>query len=585
MKRINKHRLGTYLPNLETLESRMQPGSLLSSGLDLAVLGSTLDQSQGSNNTGTSLNQNLNLSFGSFKNNQANNGGVVSVAPYQVTRTTTEATSSLTMGTSQSSDLGSQNQALGSASQHLHQGAAQRSTAVSTGGQSVGQNNQGSPLTLGSVAPTLQAAPAFTQLPAATAAPLGLTPQRFDVNLTQVASHGQHTPVTATGASFLSFPTTASLNAIKVSTSNGLLYSVGTITDAGTGHKDAIVIATDPNVQVIYYETFLAVGNSDTTGQGIAFDSQGNVLVSGSQNATGMVVSLDPTLSVTNWTFTLNSAGLPSFPGVADGFDPTTGANGVFVTGLDTNTGTNTNILIVETDESGNLVFGYQYEFGNNTVKSIGNNLAIDPTGNIDLVGQLAGTGVLDPAVFQTPAGGMLLTGGYFGAGGNMNGIALDNNGDIFASGGILNGSGQDMGVLVASFDPTLSQLYGGVASFSSGISGVGTGSAVDTPAGDQYVSVTVSATGTTQTLVDILVIDPTGTMVIDQGDGGVNGTGVSTTAPNGLAIDPDNPTNNPADLYVVGVTQDPGYGPVNGFGSVYGGGASDGILEHLTSP
>jgi len=282
MKRVNKNRLGAYLPRLETLENRWQPGSLLSSGLDLSALGSTLDQNLGTTNGSSVQNQALNLSLGSFHTSQ-NNGGTVTVTPYQVTHTNTGSSSSLTM-TSGSSDLGLQNTTQGMAAANRSVGTS-HGTVQSTGStqsttinwhQQGGQTSQ-SNVTLTST--PIQAAPVSAPVPVAVGT------HSVDLKLTtQTTSNDHHPPYSGVWDSYASNPantgvdTTVLNKVVQVGGGTAAaLFAVGETTDANTGSQDIFVVSTAAGSTSATFATVGSLNPGDAKGLSIALDSTGKI--------------------------------------------------------------------------------------------------------------------------------------------------------------------------------------------------------------------------------------------------------------------------------------------------------------------
>jgi len=576
MKRVSKNRLGTFVPRLETLEHRWQPGSILTSGLDLSVLGSALDQNLGTTDGSSVQNQALSLSLGSFHTNQ-NNGGSVTVAPYQVTHSSTGSSSSLTM-TSGSSDLGLQNnQAMAVASKHL--GTSQGATQSTGTGQSstINLNQQGSQQTvqngLTAAATPIQAAPVSA------AVPTSVGTHSVDLKLTsQTVSTNQHPPYTGFWASFASNPASAGFDSaalykvVQVGGGAGAtLYAVGQATDA-SGAQDIFLVATAAGSTSATVATIGSANPGNAAGYSIALDSSGNNLIIGGTvtdsngNTAGVVASVTTDLSAINWNF--GFAGPSAINGVTD-------ANStVYYTGNLLDANGQMDIVLGSSDEAGNIGFAYYYTFSLGA--SSGNAVAIDTNGVINVAGQLIG----DAATLQAPSDGSSLGGHYFLSPGTATAVNTDALGNSYYSGSYQDPASGVAADLEVKWDPTQSTtIYGYYIVFSLG--GVpGNSPANDAkidPAGDNLQLMTFDDnSGNPNTHGQLYFeTDPTGAVQVDIGGFG----GSNDDYGNGLA------TDGAGNVYTVGSTNSPDF-PSTGFQQTYSAGdPSEGWIAYATTP
>src|SRR5262245_56845390 len=181
---LRKRGPASHRLSLLVLESRTQPGSLLTAGLDLAVLGSALGQDAAGpkDDTGTAaLHPSHHLNLDSVQPGTAHADGSVSIAPYQVRHHATDTPSSLTLGMGSSSNLGLSDQGLALAAAHAHlpPPPATSAAAGSAGGGvmlSVDRSRPSPQTTRGDLTSSVQALPAPATASAAAATPIRMYP-------------------------------------------------------------------------------------------------------------------------------------------------------------------------------------------------------------------------------------------------------------------------------------------------------------------------------------------------------------------------------------------------------------------------
>jgi len=554
------------------------------------MLGSTLDQNLGTTNGSSVQNQALNLSLGSFHTSQ-NNGGTVTVAPYQVTHSSTGSSSSLTM-TSGSSDLGLQtNQAMAVANKHL--GTSQRATQGTGTSQSTtinwhqqgGQQSAQSNVTLSSA--PVQATPVSAAVPTA-----AVGTHSIDLKLTtQTISNDHRPPYTGVWASYAlnpaanGFDTSALYKVVQVGGgANATLYAVGEATDGSTGSQDIFLVATQAGSTSATVATLGSGNPGDAKGYSIALDSTGNNLIIGGTvtdsngNTAGLVASVSTSLTTLNWNF--GFAGPSAVNGVTD-------PNGTVVfTGAAVDANSQQDLLVGTTDDAtGTATSAFIYAFSQVTN---GHAVAVDGnTGNIDVAGTFAGTGTDDPSLFQLPPDLSSASGAYFAGAGSMNGVQVDAAGNAYWDGSIINNSGT-VGNIVYKTNPDLtpSADYSGsgwVWSFTIG------GIPANAPAydnkidgaGDQLQELTVDDNSGTAGSHGQLFFDigPTGQTFVEFGDGTINGA--LDDYGYGIAIDASNPINT----YTVGKTDSTNFN-TNGFqNTLPSGDTFGGWIANSTSP
>jgi hypothetical protein len=521
MHRAHAHCSGTVLPQLEPLESRWQPGSFLTGGLDPSVLGSALHHDAlgiGDHATSSQLHPALSLDTNSAGTRLAPFGGTVSVAPYQVSRRTDQANSSLPLTADRIAGLGIPFQGLAVASAGTRLGSAPATSATVAPGaaatiQAVSANAQGPMVNPSGVTVSVQAA--LPAVPASAPAATAVAVHPADVTFT--------THVGQTGN------VAGPLYHVVVTPDGNTIDAVGWIRDATTRKLDLAVLQLASGQTT---SATLASGlGGDAKGFGIDLDSSGNVLVSGYMSAGrgnrfGLFASLSPDLSRLNWAMSITD---PSeTPGIKAAFDPNRGVPAIYVAGSDSVTGSN-NVLVGEFDESGNPFFVNPYAFSG--AATAGNAVGVDPnTGKIDVAGTY-NTGADYPSAFQAPADGSSLPAYRFMSPGSLNGVQVDSYGDAYYAGSCLNPTSLKLSTLDVKFAPDgQTLLYGYYWTFSAGTTSYNSpayDNKIDA-AGDMYIETTLDdGSGTPGSHGNFFFeVDPTGGRIIDNGDGGVGNDG-----------------------------------------------------------
>jgi hypothetical protein len=560
--RAQKYRLRTFLPRVEVLESRRQPGTLLTKGLDLSILGSALDQnplgataSTRESDAHSSLTRNL----GPATSQALASGGSAAGAPYQATHRSTENTSSLTLGTTRSSGLGFLDQGLATAA---HVGGAQAAAAVrppETGALPIlGQSYQ--------AGLNAQAFPPVVPLSPSAMMPVAAHP--IDVKFSTLAGQSQdhHPPISSVWASYFGNRGDNGLYHVVVAPDGQTIYAVGWTTVPGSRSRDLVVIqTTDGSTSPPAVATLASTTGGIAKGFGIDLDSNGNVLVSGyvtdaGGNPSGVVASFTPDLSAVNWEF---------------GFDQPSAVQSVRdVGGTVYFTGSaGGDLLIGEADESGHVNVANTLQ---SNYASVGNAVDIDPSGNLDIAVTLTDAAGNHPATVQVTADGSTLLGGLVFEGGDtnagMNGVVVDAFGDALYVGTILNGDHDSL--LLAAVAPDGMNMLFAYEYMLSGANGplnlYGYDEALDASGNLAMVGTYDDGSGVPGSVGHILFYGS------DSGDGGVRGSGDDYGY--GVAL------SSSGHIVEVGRTNSTDL-PVNGFQTTYSGGPFDGWIGSFTSP
>jgi hypothetical protein len=577
MKRTNTHHSGTFLPHFETLEGRTQPGSLLTAGLDPALLASTLDQTAQGTDAGS--HQRLNLSLGSFHTSKANAGGVLSVAPAQVTRPTTVTNSSLTLGTNQSSNLGLQNQGLAVAATPRHPSATQGAAPVSTNGQTVSQNQGGRGATF-----SARAVPLSGSAPAVAVAS---QPDHLvrSVKATHIsgANNGDHPPASLDWSTFLGITGAQVNRVVQANNFDGNLYAVGSVPDPNTGGTDFLVAELTPDGT-----TLLNMAHANPTsgvnavGNGIRVDANGNMYVIGTVDGLRTYFRLEQDFATVDRTIqsgvTSNGAGDYLAP------DPGSGKLALYITGWTDGTAQGNPKMNIQLSEFVDLdtsnptnVFGFYYTVAG-TQGSTGTNVGVESTGSIFVSGTLIVGSDSYASMNEFSLDGMTGFVSYFITPGPnyMGDVSLDSSDNAFGAGTILDPTSHDTDILVVEYAPGLANIYAfGISE--SGVNLVGNGVATDGLGNSYAVGAASPDSGTFFQNTFFLKFD--GSTATDNGlVGGMTPGG--TDVANGVAWDP-----NLSAAYIVGTTTSPDFPTTPGaYQTIYGGPPSDGFAYRVSS-
>ena len=225
-------------------------------------------------------------------------------------------------------------------------------------------------------------------------------------------------------------------------------------------------------------------------------------------------------------------------------------------------------------------------DVNNNSAPSTAKSVAVDSSGNADLAVQIQGTPDAEPGVVQIGPGGTMnweLAFPSTGPNGGMNGVAVDASDNVYLTGGVGVSNPPLLDELVASFDSSGNQLNGIriiIQDNSGNPSGqiIGYNLQVDNTANGTFgnnVFTAVTDSGTDlQGNIDFIVFDPGLTTVVQDEMGTAFGSGDDQNR--GLVLDPANSA-----LYQAGFTNSADFMPIkpNAFQPTYGGGPNDGVL------
>jgi hypothetical protein len=226
-------------------------------------------------------------------------------------------------------------------------------------------------------------------------------------------------------------------------------------------------------------------------------------------------------------------------------------------------------------------------DINNNNAPSTGKGVTIDSSGNIDVAVQIQSTPDAEPGVLQISPGGASMNWGYTfpstGPNGSMNGVAVDASDNVYVTGGVGVSNPPLLDELVASFDSSGNQLAGiriVIQDNQGNPSGqiIGHNLQVDNSANgtfgnNVFTAVTDSGTDLLGN-IDFLVFDPGLTSIVQDEMGTAFGSNDDQNR--GLVLDPTNSA-----LYQAGFTNSPDFMPIksNAFQPTYGGDPYDGVL------
>jgi hypothetical protein len=213
-----------------------------------------------------------------------------------------------------------------------------------------------------------------------------------------------------------------------------------------------------------------------------------------------------------------------------------------------------------------------------NTVGSAGNGIAPDSAGNLDLAIQVQTTPNTEPGVLQLdPTGANINWAGSFkstGADGTMNAVYVDSSDNVFVTGGLGDMNAPLLDQITASFDSMGNQL-GGIVLFFDPTQGGGqnVGYAIQTDAlGNVFTGITDSGTDLAGNMAFIVYDSGLTNFIQTEGDA----SGSKDDQNRGFVLDP---TNSAA--YQAGFTSSPDFSNIqpNAFQSTYGGDPYDGVV------
>ena len=580
----------SFRPRVEMLECRTQPGSVLTGGASLSLLGSTLDLnslglgSGQSRDTYAVVHRHLKLEdalTGPASALQGGQTGTVSAA--KITLTPAPATTP----------------ANGSAGASVP--AALPAVSGTTGHAAVGRSAvapvHSAPVSAASVAAPVQGGTgAGQQVHAVQATPQVAHPVAHPAGESQVTSgagahittvhidgrEGHHPRAVLNWATYLS-QAGASLSR-DVLGADGNLYVVGTIPDAGNGGSDILVAQVAPDGSSATITTVSIAGSTVNTGNAIAVDTSGSDIITylgGTTEAAGqstyLVARYDFTAQAVNWTVRPNNAtrggsvnGL-----VLDG----TGQN-LFVTGWEDGTFAGfprQSILLVQFTDLANstptVVHGFivmwtgfdndpgtAVAYAVNSIVYVSENFydRTDTTSNPGVVAYDLTGALFVAAIFETDSNGKSIIG-------SMNDVIGNSVGQAYSVGTITDATTGNTDVLVAT------------ANFAAGMA-----SCVILSGDSNLTANGMSFTGSSATMFPVVVgtDDSNGSVhmsvlhftpdlltITDRFEIGGSNTDVAT----GVATDSSN------NAYVVGTTNSGDF-PVTD-NSSYGGDPSDGVI------
>jgi hypothetical protein len=229
-----------------------------------------------------------------------------------------------------------------------------------------------------------------------------------------------------------------------------------------------------------------------------------------------------------------------------------------------------------------------------NPAPSVGNGIALDSTGNLDLAVQIQSTPDAEPGVFQVNPATVTINWGYTfrstGPNGNMNGIFVDPSDNVFVTGGVGFTNPPLLDELIAGFDSS-GNLLGNSPALVYGVDNqgnpvpgqvVGYSVQVDTTANGTFgnnIFTAITDAGTDLVgNIDFLVFDPALSRIVQDELGTAFGS--KDDQNRGLVLDPANGA-----LYQVGFTNSPDFMPIksNAFQGTYGGDPHDGVVIGYT--
>jgi hypothetical protein len=403
----------------------------------------------------------------------------------------------------------------------------------------------------------------------------------------QVVAHpgsGEPRRITGTAATFFAgdfggfgVPGNATVFKLVENPFDGTLYSVGWYTSPASGQLTGFLLdATNNQAVDIKYLSFSS--GFSTQARDVAIDSVGNVLVIGNDTAgNGFVMSFTPGLGALNWSATYVLPGL-QLNGIADAYDPTQGFNVVAIGGTMQSAPPH-NAFVAKLTEWLVPIWTNIYSYPG--IDFTGADVGIDPaTGNVDLAGSYA----RQPFAFQIGPFGIPIGGTHYSdplPGGLFNAVAVDPLGNAYYSGVYYDAILNVDTLLIAQFDGGGANIYSWEWTLS--IGGVpenwdAADNAID-GSGQLYVESTIGVGAVTGHF--FAEFGPTGGVLVDSGDGGVNGP--NNDYGYGIALDPGYAVG--ANIYLCGATNSPGFAPVTGFETVYNGGPLDGWQATFRQP
>jgi hypothetical protein len=452
----------SYRPNVETLESRMQPGSILTGGLGVSLLGSALDLSSLLNESGT--NQFHTLNHLRAINNQSNtnsDSSQVIIAPSHGNVETSQSATPVATNSTASSNLANQMVAVNAAS-HAHAAgmsvARAQSAQFGNGVVSTVKNTQVTFNSLqllgGQTIATLRSTSSASVHPATSLHGTGYSHQvdgiQPDVNLNWISFFGH---------------AGSAVNKVAVTPDGSGVLLAGTLQNANDPTiNDAFVAELDSAGQNLLNMATVGLDNlpgSQASANGLAVDGNGNIYASGSVNVGGSTIAVAVKVDFAmpsgyDWLSALGFASAGGAGDVANSCQLDAAGATLYVAGTGDASpaggGPGALELSALTAATGaGTTYGYNYNDSNgNPMPVVGNDIAPTSTGGVDVAvqlqtatGNLASFGVASsaatgPSSFATIvvqiAGGVVVT-QQAGPRASMNSIAVDSSNNIYVNG------------------------------------------------------------------------------------------------------------------------------------------------------
>ncbi|MFX1366713.1 MAG: SBBP repeat-containing protein [Promethearchaeota archaeon] len=230
----------------------------------------------------------------------------------------------------------------------------------------------------------------------------------------------------------------------------GNIFITGRTSSFGAGDWDVFLLKFDPKGNLLWYKTWGNPGYDG--GRGIALDSNGNVLITGSSNGDLILLKYD---SSGNLLWDKTWGGSDNYYG--NGITVDSSGN-VFITGYAYNygAGTDRDIILLKYDKNGNQLWN---ETWGGSSSDYGYGIAVDDSGNIFITGITfsfrAGTdGDIILLKYDTN-GNQLWKETWGGSSSDYGyGIAVDDSGNIFITGS------SDGDVILLNYDPNGNQFW-----------------------------------------------------------------------------------------------------------------------------
>jgi hypothetical protein len=399
----------SYRPNVETLESRMQPGSILTGGLGVSLLGSALDLSSLLNESGT--NQSHTLNHPRAINNQtdtSSDSSQVIIAPSHGSVETSQSATPVATNSTASSNLANQVVAINAASQHAISVSSTSGHSVPLGNTNgTGNTAKNSPLSFGSDPIRAGATVATRQM----AAVANVHPATNFVGRGWTNSDGGIQPFDMLNWVSYFGNAGSKLNKVAVAPDGGVLLA-GTVQDnVDPTINDAIVakLTSDGSTLVGMSIVGLPVSGTQSSANGLAVDNAGNIYASGTATPPGGGPGLAVAAKVDfasptgyDWLTVVGFSAQGGAGDVANGCQLDAAGANLYVAGtgdaspVGGGPGALEIAALSTVDGSGNT-YGFNYVDGNgNPETAVGNDVAATSTGGVDVAVQL-----------QTAAGGL----------------------------------------------------------------------------------------------------------------------------------------------------------------------------------